>query len=140
MSTKIIYLAIVFEAKEGGYWCKFPDFHCCVTQGESLDEVIYNAQEALETLVGDMVEHGETLPKPSGVSGIKAKADSKDGEVSFVLPIPVYPPAKTERVNITTTGDKLARITDYAKRKHVSRSELMINATLEYIKDRHQYA
>ena len=78
-----------------------------------------------------MVEHGETLPDPSEGREVKKKLET---EPFCIVPVNVYPPAKTERINITASGDKIAEITDYAKRNRLSRSELMINATLSYIR------
>jgi len=39
---------IVHEAEEGGFWAEVPAIPGCVTQGESLDEIQANIQEAIE--------------------------------------------------------------------------------------------
>lgn len=131
---KKMYFGMVYEDKEkGGYWIDFPDFGCAVTQGETLEELAQNAADMLDTYVISMVEHGDDLPAPSDAKGIKAKADPDNGEAIFVMPVTVYPPAKTERINITASGDKLSRITDYAKRHNMSRSEFMVRAALEKV-------
>ena len=65
---------------------------------------------------------------------IKAKLDPAAGDPLCIVPVTVYPPAQTQRINITGKGDVFARISDYARRHHLTRSELMINATLEHIK------
>jgi predicted RNase H-like HicB family nuclease len=44
--------AIVHEAEEGGYWAEVPAIPGCATQGESLDELIRNLQEAIEGCLG----------------------------------------------------------------------------------------
>jgi len=38
---------IVHEAEEGGFWAEVPAIPGCVTQGESLDEIRENIQEAV---------------------------------------------------------------------------------------------
>ncbi len=133
MENKRIYFLTVFEDKDGGFWGSFPDFECCVDQGDTLEKMVNNATAVLETTVEYMVEKGEKLPEPSNAAGIKAKADPDDGDIAFVVPVSVYPPAKTERINITAPGDKIARINDYAKAHHLSRSQLMIDASINYI-------
>lgn len=40
--------AIVHEAEEGGYWAEVPSILGCVTQGETLNELIENLHEAIE--------------------------------------------------------------------------------------------
>lgn len=51
-----------------------------------------------------------------------------------IVPVTVYPPAKTQRINITGKANLFAKIDDYAKRHHLTRSDLMISSTLEYIR------
>ena len=130
MDKKTYFLA-VYEAEEGGYTCSFADFDCVIDQGETLEDTISNAKELLNFTVAYMVEHNEPLPAAS--SGREFKAKLK-GEPFCIVPVNVYPPAKTERINITAAGDKIAEITDYAKKSKLSRSELMVNATLAYIR------
>ena len=39
---------VVHEAEEGGYWAEVPAIDGCVSQGESLDELLLNVREAVE--------------------------------------------------------------------------------------------
>jgi predicted RNase H-like HicB family nuclease len=39
---------VVHEAEEGGYWAEVPAIPGCATQGESMDELMQNLQEAIE--------------------------------------------------------------------------------------------
>lgn len=39
---------IIHEAEEGGYWAEIPAIYGCATQGDSLDELFSNIQEAVE--------------------------------------------------------------------------------------------
>jgi predicted RNase H-like HicB family nuclease len=39
---------IVHEAEEGGYWAEVPALPGCATQGETVDELLHNLQEAIE--------------------------------------------------------------------------------------------
>ena len=40
--------AIVHEAKEGGFWAEVPTTPGCATEGETLDELMKNLEEAIE--------------------------------------------------------------------------------------------
>jgi len=40
--------AIVYEAEEGGYWAEVPALPGCATQGETLEELRDNLQEAIQ--------------------------------------------------------------------------------------------
>ena len=85
-------------------------------------------------MIADKVERGKTVPEPTPASEFKAKLDPADGEPLCIVPVTVYPPSRTQRINITGKENIFARIDDFAKRHHLTRSELMINATLEHIK------
>jgi predicted RNase H-like HicB family nuclease len=39
---------IVHEAKEGGFWAEVPAIPGCASQGETMDELLANIQEAIE--------------------------------------------------------------------------------------------
>ena len=39
---------IVHEAEEGGYWAEVPEIPGCATQGDTLEELILNLQDAVE--------------------------------------------------------------------------------------------
>lgn len=39
---------IVHQAEEGGYWAEVPSIAGCVSQGESLDELLRNIREAVD--------------------------------------------------------------------------------------------
>ena len=39
---------VIHDAEEGGYWAEVPGFPGCVSQGETLDEVRANIQDAFE--------------------------------------------------------------------------------------------
>ena len=39
---------ILHEAEEGGYWAEVPSIEGCVSQGETLDDLIENISEAVE--------------------------------------------------------------------------------------------
>jgi predicted RNase H-like HicB family nuclease len=39
---------VVHEAEEGGYWAEIPSLPGCVTEGDSMEELIANVREAAE--------------------------------------------------------------------------------------------
>jgi predicted RNase H-like HicB family nuclease len=130
MEKKTYFLA-VYENELGTFSGRFADFECVCDDGDTLEKLIYNAKELLNFTVAYMVEHKQPLPEPSAGREFKAKLEQ---EPFCIVPVSIYPPAKTERINIAAPGDKIAEITDFAKKSKLSRSELMVNATLEYIR------
>ena len=47
--TRIVKLKVVIhEAEEGGYWAEVPSIPGCMTQGDSIEELIENLYDAVE--------------------------------------------------------------------------------------------
>ncbi|HEV2419421.1 MAG TPA: type II toxin-antitoxin system HicB family antitoxin [Terriglobia bacterium] len=53
---------VVHDAEEGGYWAEVPAIPGCATQGDTLDELMANLQEAIEGCLSVDVEE----PKKTG--------------------------------------------------------------------------
>jgi len=47
---------IVHTAEEGGYWAEVPAIPGCATQGETMDELMENVQEAIEACLSVDIE------------------------------------------------------------------------------------
>ncbi|MFP4422577.1 MAG: type II toxin-antitoxin system HicB family antitoxin [Desulfococcaceae bacterium] len=54
---------IIHEAEEGGYWAEVPAIPGCATQGETIDELLINLQEAAEGCLSV-----KSQPMPQGIS------------------------------------------------------------------------
>jgi predicted RNase H-like HicB family nuclease len=47
--------AIIHEDETGGYWAEVPALPGCATQGDTMDELLFNLREAIEgVLTGDI--------------------------------------------------------------------------------------
>ncbi|MCM1543549.1 MAG: type II toxin-antitoxin system HicB family antitoxin [Blautia sp.] len=73
-----VYPAIFHE--EDGYWVEFPDLSGCVTEGNTIEEAMSMAQEALGLWLVSQIEIGNELPTPSAISDIHVD----DGIVTYV--------------------------------------------------------
>jgi predicted RNase H-like HicB family nuclease len=84
------YVAIVEEeeGKATGVW--FPDLPGCVSAGDTLDEAMQIAPEALELWAQAMTESGQTIPPPRALADIKADLDvAQDLALYMVALIPL---------------------------------------------------
>lgn len=72
-----VYPAIFHE--ENGFWVEFPDLEGCHTCGETLEETMELAQEALGLYLVTLAEDGINIPSPSSMKDIKT-----DELVSYV--------------------------------------------------------
>ena len=72
----MLYFNALFEPdrEKGGFVVTFPDLEWGVTQGDTEEEAMAMAVDALAMIVRDYIERGEQLPRPSKVRGRKYRA------------------------------------------------------------------
>ena len=68
---KLIYPAVFHPEDVGGYSVDFPDLLGCVTEGDTLEEAIRMAEDALGIYLYSLKEDGEEAPKASDPADIK---------------------------------------------------------------------
>lgn len=68
------YVMVIEKEAEGGLSGSFPDVPGCFTQGETMEELLANAEDALETHFAGLMENGLPVPEPkSRTASIPAK-------------------------------------------------------------------
>ena len=119
------YIALFEENKKGGYGVVFPDFPGCISAGNTYEEALRMAHEALSS----HTEGEKKIPKPRTLEQIKKtwedwKEWEKDGNfvVGYVTLLPFT--MKNKRVNIVLNEGLLTRIDTIAK----NRSEFITKA------------
>jgi predicted RNase H-like HicB family nuclease len=83
------YVAIVEDAgpdKAVGLW--FPDLPGCFSAGDTVDEALLNATEAVSLYADALAKEGRALPAPRSVSALRADpettADLRDHVVALI--------------------------------------------------------
>jgi antitoxin HicB len=51
------------EADETGYWVQVPALPGCFTQGETIEQCIERAREAIESYLGSLLKDGQPIPE-----------------------------------------------------------------------------
>lgn len=64
-----IYPAI-FHKEDNAYWVEFPDLEGCNSCGDTLEETMENAQEALGLYLVSLLESGQELPTASDIKDV----------------------------------------------------------------------
>ena len=105
-----------------------PDLPGCFSAGDTLDEAMANARQAIDQHVEIMIEDGAPIPIARALAVIQADP-AYTGWVWAVVDVPVEKylgPA--EKINITVPRLVLARIDEYAKSQGMSRSGFLVEA------------
>lgn len=57
------YVLIIHPAEEGGYWAEVPALPGCYTQGETVEEVLGRAPDAIGSYIDALREDGKDVPE-----------------------------------------------------------------------------
>ncbi len=60
------YRILLRKESEGGYTVTVPSLQGCVTFGDTIDDAITNAKEAIELYLESLREHGDPIPTEEG--------------------------------------------------------------------------
>ncbi len=129
-------IAIESGDETHAYGVVVPDLPGCFSAGDSLDEAIVNAKEAIELWMESVIEDGEPIPEASSIA--KHQADPEfAGWIWAVVEVDLSKlSGKAKRVNITLPERVLTAIDQAAIRFGDTRSGLLAKAALEYV-ERH---
>ncbi len=58
-------LLLVPDQEEGGYTVTVPALPGCITEGDSLEEALANAKDAIRLYLEDLIANGEPVPLES---------------------------------------------------------------------------
>lgn len=88
-----IFSALFTVAESEGYTISFPDLQGCITEGDSIEEGIRMAKEALELWLWNMEEDNEKIPSSTLPENIEVEKGS------FIVPILVNMVSVREEMN-----------------------------------------
>ena len=71
--ARYVYPAVFSPEKGGGYSVFFKDIEGCYACGDSLEDAIFMAEDALGLMLWHLEEEGKKIPSPSKAEGIKLK-------------------------------------------------------------------
>ena len=93
---------IGFDSPTGRYYILFPDLPGCTTTGDTEEEAVLNAQEALSLHLYGMEDDGDEIPRPSSIVGIEV--DKNEAVVLVEVWMPSFrEKMETKAVNRTVT-------------------------------------
>lgn len=109
----VFYPAIVERAGDG-FSVFFPDLPGLASAGATDEEIVRNAEEALQGHLEVSAEHGDDIPAPSSLLTIER--DPEVDEVARIL-VRAELPGKAVRLNISLEEGLITRIDRVAKNR-----------------------
>ena len=104
------------------YGVVVPDLPGCFSAGDTLDDAMTNAREAIELWLETVMDDGGTIPAPSSVAALQEQPEFA-GWIWAVVPVDLAKLSdRVERINITLPARVLRRIDAAARAAGESRS------------------
>ena len=87
VGMKIEYPLKIHKAEEGGYWAEFPDLPGCITEGDSEEEVLSMAKDALSGWLAVRFERNFAIPEAKVLKGKNVRWVEPNPDVGIPLMI-----------------------------------------------------
>ena len=123
-------IAIEAGSDTQAYGVVVPDLVGCFSAGDSLDEAVDNAKEAIELWLETVIDDGGAVPEPSSLAAHQINPEFKGWTWAVVSVDLAQLSDKAERVNITLPRRVLRRIDQDAKRNGETRSGFLARRAL----------
>jgi predicted RNase H-like HicB family nuclease len=129
------YVAIV-DGKPGAFGVVVPDLPGCTSGGNTVDEALRNAVEAVTLWVEDARADGEKIQKPRSAEKLRADVEvaaalARGGILAYV-PL-VLDAGRPVKANLSLDAGLLDAIDEAAERRGLTRSAFLASAAREKI-------
>ncbi len=134
MGGPLVQFPIVLHNDAGsGYGVTVPDLPGCFSAGDTPEEAIASAREAIACHVEGLLVDGESIPEKTRLEVHQANADYAGGIWALVDVDIAKLSSKTIRVNVTMPARVLSIVDEAAAREGESRSGLLTRAALQFV-------
>jgi len=128
------YLAFIHSEKgsanEAGFGISFPDFPGCISDGDTIEQVVARGGEALSFHIAGLIEDGEDIPGPRTAEEVRNDshlADWREGAVLAWVPV-IIDKGRPRRINISLDAGLLEAIDQETNRRGMTRSAFLSSA------------
>jgi predicted RNase H-like HicB family nuclease len=124
------YIAFVHKDPDSVYGVSFPDVPGCFSAGDTIDEAVRNAVDALSGHIRMMEADGDPVPAPRDFDAIMADdslAEDREGAMTTVVPL-VRDRGSATRVNVSFDLGLLEAIDAAARERGQTRSAFLASA------------
>lgn len=124
------YVAFIHKDPDSCFGVSFPDVPGCISAGDTLDEALRNAVEALGSHIRWMESDGDEVPSPRPLEAIVADpefAEDRKGATFAYVPL-VRDLGSTTRINVSLDLGLLQAIDAEARQRGQTRSAFIASA------------
>jgi predicted RNase H-like HicB family nuclease len=124
------YIAFIHKEPNSVYGVSFPDVPGCISAGDTIDEAVRNAVEALPAHIRMLETDGDPVPEPRDFDAIAnddSLADDRAEAMTTVIPL-LRDRGASVRVNVSLDRGLLEAIDAAARERGLTRSAFLASA------------
>lgn len=122
------YPVVIHKDADSDYGVTIPDLPGCFSAGNTIDEALAMAREAIELHLEGLIEDGSPVPKPGSIEAHQRNPDYAGGIWAMVSVDEANLRIKVKRINITLPEQVLDAVDRAAKAHHETRSGFLARA------------
>ena len=119
-----VYPAIFYK-EDDSFWVEFPDLEGCQSYGDTIEDTMEYAQEALGLYIASKLDNNEKIKEPSDIKRI----ESDNGFVSYVSTDVNRYRKKTKAIKKTLTIPEW--LNEEAEKNHINFSSVLQKALID---------
>ena len=127
------YPVVIHKDRKSDFGVTVPDLPGCFSAGDTMEDALTSAAEAIECHLEGLLFDGEAIPDAQSIEMHQKNKDYAGGTWALVSVDLSRLASKAKRINITLPERVLALVDEQAKREGESRSGLLARAVLDYI-------
>jgi len=127
------YPVVIHKDRKSDYGVTVPDLPGCFSAGDTMENALTNAVEAIECHLEGLLLDGDEIPQAQPVEAHLKNKHFAGGTWALVSVDLSRLASKTKRINITMPERVLSLVDEQARREGETRSGLLARAVLEYI-------
>ena len=129
----MIYPIVIHKDRETAYSVTVPDLPGCFSTGETIEDALKNAVEAIECHVEGILLDDDHLPVGKTIEEYISDPEYQDETWAIVDVDLSKLGGEAQRINISLAERILSKVDSFAKKSQKTRSGLLADAALEYI-------
>ena len=130
MTQIVRYIAFIHKDPDSIYGVSFPDVPGCISAGDTIDDAVRNAVEALSGHIRMLEADGDSVPSPRDFDAIMNDpelAEDREGDMTTVVPL-VRDQGSSTRINVSLDLGLLEAIDAAARERGQTRSAFLASA------------
>jgi predicted RNase H-like HicB family nuclease len=127
------YPIFIHKDEDSAYGVIVPDLPGCFSAGDSIEEAMRNAHEAIECHIEGLLSDNDPLPLKKPVEEHLGNPELKDGVLAIVEVDISKLSGKITRINVSLPERFLEQIDEYAQSRGGNRSGFLVDAAMSYM-------